>query len=58
MSLVMIVDDEPHVRQILKRWIEDAGYQLCEAESAEQALEVMAKTPAGVVFLRRPNARR
>jgi DNA-binding NtrC family response regulator len=50
MALVMIVDDEVHVRQILKRWIGGAGYDLVEAESAANALEVMAATPADVVF--------
>jgi DNA-binding NtrC family response regulator len=47
---VLIVDDEASVRQVLKRWIEAAGYATAEAESAEAGLEAMTADPAAVVF--------
>jgi putative two-component system response regulator len=38
---VLIVDDEPYVREILRRWLEAEGYQCVQAENAENALEVL-----------------
>ena len=50
MALILIVDDEHSVRQVLARWIQGAGHEILEAESANAALEVMEKQPAAVVF--------
>jgi CheY-like chemotaxis protein len=50
MALILIVDDEHSVRQVLARWIQGAGHEILEAESADAALEVMEKQPAAVVF--------
>jgi CheY-like chemotaxis protein len=50
MALIMIVDDEPGVRQVLARWIQGAGHQILEAESADAALQAMEKQLAAVVF--------
>ena len=50
MSLILIVDDEPSVREVLGRWIVAAGHEIREAESAEAALAVMAETCADVVM--------
>jgi len=50
MALILIVDDEPSVREILARWIRGAGHEIVEAESAEAALQAMEKQPAAVVF--------
>ena len=50
MALVLIVDDEHSVRQVLARWIQRAGHEIREAESADAALEVMEKQPAAVMF--------
>lgn len=50
MALILIVDDERSVRQVLARWIQGAGHEILEAESADAALQVMEKQPAAVVF--------
>lgn len=50
MALILIVDDEQSVRQVLARWIQGAGHEILEAESADAALQVMEKQPAAVVF--------
>jgi len=50
MALVLVVDDEHSVRQVLARWIQRAGHEIREAESADAALDVMEKQPAAVVF--------
>lgn len=50
MALILIVDDEQSVRQVLARWIQGAGHETLEAESADAALQVMEQQPAAVVF--------
>ena len=48
---VLVVDDEPIVRESLRDWLEDAGYQVATAESAEEALEMVEKQDFGVMVL-------
>jgi DNA-binding NtrC family response regulator len=50
MGPILIVDDEPSIRQLIGRWLSDAGYQFAEAESAAAALEAMKTSPAPVVL--------
>jgi len=50
MALILIVDDESSVRQVLARWMQGAGHEILEAESADAALKVIEKQPAAVVF--------
>ena len=50
MALILIVDDEHSVRHVLARWLQSAGHEIVEAESADAALQVMEKQPAAVVF--------
>lgn len=50
MALILIVDDESSVRRLLARWIEGAGHEIVEADSADAALDVMESRPAAVVF--------
>jgi two-component system KDP operon response regulator KdpE len=51
MARVLIVDDEAPVRKILRRMVVADGHETIEAETAEQALELMAQSPAGVAFV-------
>ena len=48
---VLIVDDEPIVRESIRDWLKEAGYQVATAESGEEALEMMKKKDFGVVVL-------
>lgn len=48
---ILIVDDEPIVRESLKDWLEDAGYKVVTAEAGEQALELIAEKDFSVVIL-------
>ena len=38
---VLVVDDEPDVRKIMKLTLEKAGYDVLEAENGEQAIQEM-----------------
>jgi putative two-component system response regulator len=50
MASVLIVDDERPIRQLVGRWLRDAGYTFREAEHSEAAIAAMAAEPAAVVF--------
>ena len=50
MSLVLIVDDQPAIRELLNSWIGREGYQTAQAADAETALDEMIRRPAEVVF--------
>jgi len=48
---VLIVDDEPIVRESIRDWLVDAGYQVTTAESGEEALELVGKQDFGIVIV-------
>lgn len=48
---ILVVDDEPDIRQVFKEAFERAGYQVVTAQSAEDALELIKETPFFVLFL-------
>ena len=48
---VLVVDDEPIVRESLRDWLKDAGYQVTTAETGEEALEMVEKQDFGVMVL-------
>lgn len=50
MALVLVVDDEAHVRELLGQAIRTAGHDVVEADSSAAALKVMERQPAAVVF--------
>jgi CheY-like chemotaxis protein len=50
MSLVLIVDDQPAIRELLTTWIRRDGYQTALAADAEAALDEMMVHPADVVL--------
>jgi CheY-like chemotaxis protein len=50
MAKILIVDDEPRVRELMLRQLENSGHDLYQAEDAQAALDVMAQTPCDVIF--------
>jgi len=48
---ILIVDDEPIVRESIGDWLKDAGYQVATAESGEEALEMVEKQDFSVMIL-------
>lgn len=48
---ILIVDDEPIVRESIRDWLKDAGYEVETAESGEQALEMVEKQDFSVMIV-------
>jgi len=48
---VLIVDDEPHIRRLLRTTLARASYDVTEAESAREALDLLAEVDPDVVLL-------
>jgi putative nucleotidyltransferase with HDIG domain len=46
---VLVVDDEPSVRNVMRRWLESRGYAVTVAGDADEALQCLAQAPAAVV---------
>ena len=48
---ILVVDDEQMIRDVFAEAFGRAGYAVQTEESAEEALEIMRKTPCWVLFL-------
>jgi len=48
---VLIVDDEPIVRESIKDWLSDAGYNVSMAETGEEAMDLIEKQDFSVMVL-------
>lgn len=48
---VLVVDDEPHIRRLLKTTLERASYAIAEAATAREAMEELARAEPDVVLL-------
>jgi two-component system response regulator ResD len=48
---VLVVDDEPMVRDVLARYLEQAGFDISTADDGEQALSVFGETRPDLVLL-------
>ena len=51
MSVVLIVDDDPSVREVLVLYLTQAGFEVREAEEGRGAIQVMNAQPADLVLL-------
>ncbi|GJL63733.1 MAG: hypothetical protein NPIRA04_23870 [Nitrospirales bacterium] len=49
-GLVLIVDDEPDVRKVVRMTLEKAGYHVLEAEDGEKAIEEIKKGENPIVL--------
>ena len=49
-SYILVVDDEPVVREFVTRCLEGSGYAVKQAGSAAEALELMVAKPASIVM--------
>ena len=48
---VLIIDDEPHIRRLLRAALARADYDISEAETAREALDLVASVDPDVVLL-------
>ena len=51
MKPILIVDDEPIVRESIRDWLKDAGYRVATAESGEEALGLIEKQDFSVIIM-------
>ena len=51
MKPILIVDDEPIVRESIRDWLQDAGYEVYTAESGEEALSLIEKQDFSVIVI-------
>jgi CheY-like chemotaxis protein len=47
---ILVVEDEELVRETITAELQDAGFVVLEAETAEQGLEMLEDKPVGVLF--------
>ncbi len=51
MSRIMIVDDDPHIRELVKVFLQNEGFEICEAVDGEEALANLETFKADMVIL-------
>ena len=51
MPSVLIVDDDPQVRTLLRATLEKAGYRVCEGRTGREALQTYRVTPTDLVVM-------
>jgi DNA-binding response OmpR family regulator len=50
-ATILVVDDEPEVREVLKEYLSEHGYNVVEAESADAAKTIAAKEPIDLALV-------
>ncbi len=50
-SQIMVVDDEAPIRNLFLKGFSQAGYSICTAQSAEEAVAMLPKTSCRLFFL-------
>ena len=50
-STVLVVDDQPEVRGVLRRLLEKTGYATAEAAGGKEAMEIVRQRPPDLVIL-------
>ena len=48
---ILVVDDDAHIREVIRFALEKAGYRVVEAADGREALQRFAQTPASLVVL-------
>lgn len=51
MTTVLVVDDDPEIRDVIHIYLRNDGFRVVEAENGEQALDVLAREQVQLVIL-------
>lgn len=51
MTRIMVVDDDPHIRELVRHFMSLEGWDVVEAVNGREALRVLAENPADLVIL-------
>ena len=51
MATILIVDDDRHIREVVRFALEQAGHEVAEAENGRVALDLFLARPADIVIL-------
>lgn len=51
MAKLLVVDDDPHIRELVSLFLRKEGFEIIEAEDGEQALAVLEHGPVDLVVL-------
>jgi two-component system, OmpR family, KDP operon response regulator KdpE len=49
--LILLIEDEPPMRKLLRAFLSGAGYRTCEAANGHQAIQLAAQRPPDLVIL-------
>ena len=49
MTRILLIDDEPIVRNLMAEILEEAGYEVTKAETAERALDLLETSDPSIV---------
>jgi len=47
---ILVVDDEPQIRTMLRDWLQRGGYEVAEAADGKQAIDILRKESFDVVI--------
>lgn len=50
MKHILIVDDEPHIREILRHILVREGYRVSDVESAREAVDIVRREPPHLII--------
>lgn len=46
---ILIVDDDGQIRELMRLWLEQAGYEVLEADNGRSGVEIQRKNPADLL---------
>jgi CheY-like chemotaxis protein len=50
MATIMVVDDEPQMRRLMRRVLEAGGHEVLKASGGEEALDLLGRRPVDLVI--------
>ena len=51
MGMILIIDDEPSIREVIREILELEDYDVCEASNGNEALELAGNVPVSLALL-------